>query len=47
VKAIIEAWRRDYNESRPHSALLDFAPEEFVRPGKDFEAEPLGFAGQP
>ncbi|MDN7500938.1 integrase core domain-containing protein, partial [Burkholderia gladioli] len=31
AKAIIEAWRRDYNESRPHSALKDLAPAEFVR----------------
>ncbi|WP_157627592.1 integrase core domain-containing protein, partial [Burkholderia gladioli] len=23
---MIEAWRRDYNESRPHSALKDLAP---------------------
>lgn len=31
AKAIIEAWRRDYNESRPHSALKDLAPAEFFR----------------
>ncbi|WAG21847.1 IS3 family transposase [Burkholderia gladioli] len=31
AKAIIEAWRRDYNESRPHSALKDLAPAEFAR----------------
>lgn len=31
AKAIIEAWRRDYNESRPHSALKELAPAEFVR----------------
>lgn len=31
AKAIIEAWRRDYNETRPHMALNDFAPEEFAR----------------
>nr|WP_085963616.1 IS3 family transposase [Burkholderia gladioli] len=31
AKAIIEAWRRDYNENRPHSALKDLAPAEFAR----------------
>ncbi|NIF70274.1 IS3 family transposase [Burkholderia sp. Ap-962] len=31
AKAIIEAWRRDYNERRPHSALKDLAPAEFAR----------------
>nr|WP_186177282.1 IS3 family transposase [Burkholderia gladioli] len=31
AKAIIEAWRRDYNESRPHSALKDLVPAEFAR----------------
>ncbi|POS08901.1 hypothetical protein C3Y08_07305 [Burkholderia gladioli] len=30
-KAIIEAWRRDDNESRPHSALKELAPAEFAR----------------
>lgn len=31
AKATIEAWRRDYNETRPHMALKDIAPEEFAR----------------
>ena len=31
AKAIIEAWRRDYNETRPHMALNDVAPEEYAR----------------
>ncbi len=31
AKAIIEVWRRDYNESRPHSALKELAPTEFAR----------------
>jgi putative transposase len=26
----IEAWRIDYNEHRPHSALGDLTPREFV-----------------
>lgn len=31
AKAIIEAWRQDYNESRPHSTLNDLPPAEFAR----------------
>ena len=31
AKATIEAWRRDYNETRPHMALNDVAPEEYSR----------------
>jgi putative transposase len=31
AKAIIEDWRRDYNENRPHSTLNDLAPAEFIR----------------
>jgi len=31
AKAIVEGWRRDYNESRPHSALMDLTPAEFMR----------------
>jgi putative transposase len=30
AKVLIEAWRRDYNESRPHSALKNLTPSEFV-----------------
>jgi putative transposase len=29
----IEAWRRHYNESRPHSALGDVPPSEFASKG--------------
>lgn len=31
AKVIIEAWRCDYNETRPHMALNDVAPEEYAR----------------
>jgi putative transposase len=31
AKAKIEAWRRDYNETRPHSALNWMSPNEFAR----------------
>ncbi len=30
AKLIIEAWRREYNESRPHRALADRTPMEFA-----------------
>jgi len=30
AKEKIEKWRRDYNEFRPHSALGDLTPKEFI-----------------
>jgi putative transposase len=30
AKEKIEAWRIDYNESRPHQALQDMTPMEFA-----------------
>jgi putative transposase len=30
ARAKIEAWRRDYNESRPHQALNEQTPAEFA-----------------
>lgn len=30
AKGIIETWRRDYNEVRPHSSLDYLSPMEFV-----------------
>jgi putative transposase len=35
--AKIEAWRQDYNESRPHQALKHLTPAEFVAQIKDLE----------
>ena len=48
----VEAWRRDYNEERPHSALGNATPEEYaaqVEPRKsalerDLEAVQNGLA---
>jgi len=37
AKARIEAWRRDYNESRPHQALRDQTPAEFSAQAKELE----------
>lgn len=30
AQATIEAWRKDYNETRPHSSLGDLTPTEFA-----------------
>jgi len=37
AKAKIEAWRRDYNESRPHQALREQTPTEFAAQAKRLE----------
>ncbi len=31
AKQVIEAWRSDYNESRPHMALANVPPREYTR----------------
>jgi transposase InsO family protein len=31
ARAVVEAWRRDYNESRPHMALGNRTPAAFAR----------------
>jgi putative transposase len=33
--AIIEAWRRDYNDHRPHSSLGDLTPTAFAHRPQD------------
>ena len=37
AKHVLEAWRRDYNETRPHSSLRDMTPAEFARNTKELE----------
>jgi putative transposase len=37
AKVKIEAWRQDYNESRPHQALAELAPAEFAARAMDLE----------
>jgi putative transposase len=37
AKEKIEAWRRDYNESRPHQALREQTPVEFAAQARDLE----------
>ena len=39
AKAIIEGWRREYNESRPHMALKDAPPQEYARSFGPLNAE--------
>ena len=34
AKEKIEAWRVDYNEQRPHSALCNLAPKDFASSGR-------------
>ena len=31
ARDVIEGWRRDYNEVRPHNSLGNMAPAEFAR----------------
>jgi putative transposase len=31
ARAVIEGWRREYNEERPHSSLGQLTPTEFAR----------------
>jgi putative transposase len=35
AKANIEAWRKDYNESRPHTSLNDLTPAAFAQQSAD------------
>ena len=41
VREKLERWRQDYNQVRPHSALGDRAPEEFVRHWRQASATSL------
>jgi putative transposase len=41
----LERWRRDYHQVRPHSALDDRSPEEFVRDWQESSAAALRTAG--
>jgi putative transposase len=41
ARQLIEAWRQEYNESRPHASLDDRTPSEFacqVAPRRDLAA---------
>jgi putative transposase len=30
MRALLAEWRRDYNETRPHSSIGDLAPAEYA-----------------
>jgi len=40
ARETIEAWRRDYNEVRPHSSLGNQTPKEFTGPGAALPPQP-------
>src|SRR5881628_3702244 len=40
ARETIEAWRRDYNEVRPHTALGNRTPQEFTGAGAALPPEP-------
>ena len=40
ARETIEAWRRDYNEVRPHSSLGNRTPQEFTGAGAGLPPEP-------
>ena len=42
----IEAWRRDYNEKRPHSSLGNLTPAQFVKNRRLYKAGPALRAGR-
>lgn len=45
ASALIEAWRRDYNESRPHMALGNLPPAEYAtRTGTRYDITGLNAA---
>lgn len=41
ARAIIEAWRHDYNHLRPHSSLGALTPIEFADQQRDRPLEPI------
>ena len=43
LRSKLERWRSDYNKRRPHSALGDQTPEEFVRSSKSQPGASTGF----
>lgn len=46
AKVMIEAWRRHYNEVRPHSSLGYLTPVEFATKLKDNDAAPASATGR-
>jgi putative transposase len=46
AKIVIEAWRKHYNEVRPHSSLGYLTPAEFVARLKQNDAAPVPATGR-
>ena len=46
AKIAFEAWRKHYNQVRPHSSLGYFTPAEFVAKLNDKEAAPVSATGR-
>jgi putative transposase len=46
AKAIVEAWRRHYNEVRPHSSLGYLTPAEFAAKFRQTNAAPASATGR-
>ncbi|NOT27861.1 MAG: transposase [Acidobacteria bacterium] len=46
AQQLIEAWRHDYNQQRPHGALGQLTPSEYAaRDHQQTEAAPLQLSG--
>ena len=46
AKIVIEAWRKHYNQVRPHSSLGYLTPAEFVAKLNDKDAAPVSATGR-
>src|SRR4026207_2298675 len=44
ARAVLAAWKHDYNPSRPHSGLGWLTPSEFSNPNAPSKHRPLGAA---
>ena len=42
ARSVIEAWRKDYNENRPHTSLKDMTPAEFARQAGEVRQVSMG-----
>ena len=47
ARRLIEAWRRKYNEGRPHASLDDRTPSDFASPFFGFFPTAMGFTSTP
>ncbi len=45
AKVLVEQWRKDYNQQRPHSSLKDVPPEEYIQKWRRPESRKLAHGG--